>query len=191
MQLNILTENPDLPKHKCLALGIFADEKPPRGICGFIDWRLNGMISREIKQERIHGEFEEKIIIPFLPRIGSEMLLLFGLGKVSDINYDKIYNASYLVTKTIDKMALDSFAFDLYGEGRLSLVTSNIVEAVVTGIFDFLSSDIEKLSRMKTCAITSSSSLQAFSQGIRQFKTNVDDRGSVDISSLEESFVLS
>jgi hypothetical protein len=191
MQLNISTENPDLPKHKCLALGIFADEKPPRGICGFMDWRLNGMISREIKQERIHGEFEEKIIIPFLPRIGSEMLLLFGLGKVSDINYDKIYNAAYLVTKTVDKMALDSFAFDLYGEGRLSLVTSNIVEAVVTGIFDFLSSDIEKLSRMKTCAITSSSNLQAFSQGIRQFKTNVDDRGSVDISSLEESFALS
>ena len=191
MQLNLSTENPDLPKHKCLALGIFEDEKPPRGICGFIDWRLNGMISREIKRERIRGEFEEKIIIPFLPRIGSEMLLLFGLGKVSDINYDKIYNAAYLVTKTVDKMALDSFAFDLYGEGRLSLATSNVVEAVVTGIFDFLSSDIEKLSRMKTCAITSSSNLQAFSEGIRQFKTNVDDRGSVDISSLEESFTLS
>jgi hypothetical protein len=191
MQLNLSTESPDLPKHKCLALGIFEDEKPPRGICGFIDWRLNGMISREIKRERIRGEFEEKIIIPFLPRIGSEMLLLFGLGKVSDINYDKIYNAAYLVTKTVDKMALDSFAFDLYGEGRLSLATSNVVEAVVTGIFDFLSSDIEKLSRMKTCAITSSSNLQAFSEGIRQFKTNVDDRGSVDISSLEESFVLS
>jgi hypothetical protein len=191
MQLNLSTESPDLPKHKCLALGIFEDEKPPRGICGFIDWRLNGMISREIKRERIRGEFEEKIIIPFLPRIGSEMLLLFGLGKVSDINYDKIYNAAYLVTKTVDKMTLDSFAFDLYGEGRLSLATSNVVEAVVTGIFDFLSSDIEKLSRMKTCAITSSSNLQAFSEGIRQFKTNVDDRGSVDISSLEESFVLS
>ena len=191
MQLNLSTENPDLPKHKCLALGIFEDEKPPRGICGFIDWRLNGMISREIKNKRICGEFEEKIIIPFLPRIGSEMLLLFGLGKVSDINYDKIYNAAYLVTKTVDKMALDSFAFDLYGEGRLSLATSNVVEAVVTGIFDFLSSDIEKLSRMKTCAITSSSNLQAFSEGIRQFKTNVDDRGSVDISSLEESFTLS
>jgi hypothetical protein len=191
MRLNLSTENPDLPKHKCLALGIFADEKPPRGICGFIDWRLNGMISNEIKYGRIVGEFKEKIIIPFLPRIGSEILLLFGLGNVSDINYDKIYNAAYLVTQTVDGMALDSFAFDLYGEGRLNLVTSNIVEAAVTGIFDFLSSDIEKLSRMKTCAVTSSSNLQAVSQGIRQFKTNVDDRGSVDISSLEEGFALS
>lgn len=191
MRLNLSTENPDLPKNKCLALGIFADERPPRGICGFIDWRLNGMISKEIMQGRIGGEFKEKIIIPFLPRIGSEILLLFGLGNVSDINYDKIYNASYLVTQTVDGMALDSFAFDLYGEGRLGLVTSNIMEAAVTGIFDFLSSDVEKLSRMKTCAVTSSANLQAVSQGIRQFKTNVDDRGSVDISSLEEGFALS
>ncbi|MFA5322731.1 MAG: hypothetical protein WC373_08655 [Smithella sp.] len=146
------------------------------------------MISREIKQGRIGGEFEEKIIIPYPQRVGAEMLLLFGLGTVSDISYDKIYNAAYLVTQAVDGMALDSFAFDLYGEGRSGLLTSNILEAVITGTFDFLSSDIEKLSGMKTCAITSSSSIQAVYQGIRQFKTNVNDRGSVDVSSLEDNF---
>lgn len=191
MQLHLSTESPDQPKHKCLALGIFSDEKPPRGICGLIDWRLNGMISREIKQKRILGEFEEKIIIPFLPRIGSEILLLFGLGKVSDMNYDKIYNAAYLITQTIDKMALDSCAFDLYGQGRLNLVTANIAEAVTTGIFDFLSSDVEKLSNMKACLVTFPSNTQDVSLGLKQFKTNVNDRGSVDISTLEEVFALS
>jgi hypothetical protein len=188
MQLNLSTENPDLPKHKCLVLGVFADEKPPRGICGFIDWRLNGMISREIKQGRIGGEFEEKILIPFPGCVGSEMLLLFGLGSSSDVNYDKIYNASYLVAQVIDGMALDSFAFDLYGEGRSNLVTSNITEAVVTGIFDFLSKDIEKLSRMTACLVTSHAHLQEVSQGIKQFKTNADDKGSVNVCILENGF---
>jgi len=191
MQLNLSTENPDLPRHKCLALGIFADERPPRGICGFMDWRLNGMISREIKQQRICGDFEEKIIIPFLPRIGSDVLLLFGLGNVSDINYNKIYNAAYLTAQTMDKMALDSFAFEFYGEGRVNLVTSNIVEAVVTGFFDFLSSDVEKLSRTRACAVTCPGSFKAVFQGIRQFKSNVDDRGSVDVSSIENSLTAS
>jgi hypothetical protein len=185
MQLNLSIENPDLPKHKCLALGIFADEKPPRGICGFIDWRLNGIISREIKQGRISGEFAEKIVIPFPRRIGAEALLLFGLGNISEINYDKIYNASYTITKSVDGMALNSFAFDLYGEGRSNLVTSNIVEAIITGMFDFLSKDIEKLSRMNVCAVTSSAKIQEFSLGIKQFKTNVNDRGSVDTGVIE------
>lgn len=185
MQLNLSTENPDLPKHKCLALGIFADEKPPRGICGFIDWRLNGMISREIKQGRIGGEFAEKIVIPFPGRIGADALLLFGLGSVSEINYDKIYNAAYTITKSVDGMVLNSFAFDLYGQGRSNLVTANIVEAIITGMFDFLSKDIEKLSRMNVCAITSSASIQEFSLGIKQFKTNVNDKGSVDAGMIE------
>ena len=188
MQLTLSTENPDLPKHKCLVLGVFEDEKPPRGICGFIDWRLGGMISREIKQGRIGGEFEEKIIIPYPPRVGAEILLLFGLGKVSDISYDKIYNAAYLVTKTVEGMALNSFAFDLYGEGRSNLVTPNIVEAMITGIFDALSADVEKLSGMNACAVTSSVRLQEVSRGIKQFKTNINDRGSVDTSALENGF---
>ncbi|MGB5218157.1 MAG: M17 family peptidase N-terminal domain-containing protein [Smithella sp.] len=190
MQLNISTENPDLPKHKCLALGIFADEKPPRGICGFIDWRLNGFISREIKEKRIRGEFEEKIIIPFPIRIGSEMLLLFGLGNVAEMSYDKTYNAAYSIAQTVDKIGLSSFAFDLHGEGRSQLVTSNIMEAMITGFFDFLSTDINKLSSIEACAIASAASFPSVFQGIRQFKTNVNDKDSVDISSLEESMGL-
>jgi hypothetical protein len=169
-------------------LGIFADEKPPRGICGFIDWRLNGMISSEIKQGRISGEFKEKIVIPFPERIGAEMLFLFGLGNSHDINYDRIYNAAYLIAESVDGMSLHSFAFEICGEDRSSLVTSNIAEAMVTGLFDFLSADIEKIANMTTCIVTSPAHLQEVSLGIQQFKTNVNDKGAVDVGALENSF---
>ena len=188
MQLTLSTENPDLPKHKCLALGIFADEKPPRGICGLIDWRLNGMISSEIKQGRIRGEFKEKIVIPFPQRIGAEMLLLCGLGNSHDIIYDKIYNAAYLIAESVDGMSLHSFAFEICGEDRSSLVTSNIAEAMVTGIFDFLSADVEKIANMTACIVTSPVHIQEVSAGIQQFKNNVNDKGSVDVCALENSF---
>ncbi len=188
MQLTISIKNPDLPKHKCLALGIFADEKPPRGICGFIDWRLNGMISREIKQGRISGEYKEKIVIPFPRRIGAEMLLLFGLGNSYDVNYDKIYNAAYLIAETVYGMSLRSFAFELFGEGRFNLVTANITEAMVTGFFDYLSTDIEKIANITASIVTSPARLQEVSLGIQQFKTNVNDKGSVVFGELENSF---
>jgi hypothetical protein len=169
-------------------LGIFADEKPPRGICGFIDWRLNGMISREIKRGRISGEFKEKIVIPFPQRIGAEMLLLFGLGNSHDVNYDKIYNAAYLIAETVYGMSLHSVAFDICGEDRSNLITSNITEAMVTGFFDFLSADIEKIANMTACIVTSPSHLQEVSTGIQQFKTNVQDKGAVDVGELKNSF---
>jgi hypothetical protein len=188
MQLTFSTKFPDLPKHKCLALGIFADEKPPRGIGGFIDWRLNGLISREIKQRRISGEFTEKTIIPFPQRIGTEILLLFGLGNLAAINYDRIYNAAYLIAETIDGMSLHSFAFDLHGEGRCDLAIAGIAEAMLTGFYDFLSADKKKISNMAACIVTSPSHLEEASIGIKHFNANCRDSGFVDVGELENSF---
>jgi hypothetical protein len=181
MQIHLSTEPPDLPKHKCMVLGIFSDEKPPRGICGFIDWRLNGLISREIKQGKIGGEFAEKVIISFPQRIGSEILMLFGLGNRATANYDKIQTSAYQIISAIDTMLLNNFAFDLPGENRISMDTADIAQAMVTGFFDYLSKDEEKLSKMTPCMITSAGHLKEVSIGIKNFQAKVRDNGSVKI----------
>lgn len=189
MQVIISTESPDLPEHKCLALGIFPDEKPPRGICGFLDWRLNGFISREMKQGKISGEFSEKVIIPFPGRIGAEMLFLFGLGPLAEFTYERIYTSAYEIAGAVDGMLLNNFAFDLPGENRSHLATAGIVEAMMTGFFDYLANDIEKLADMTACMVTSSTTLKEISDGVQHFKANVRDMGSVDVSALENGFV--
>ena len=188
MQINLSTQPPDRQKHKCLVLGLFGDEKPPRGICGLMDWRLNGMISREIKQGRITGEFKEKVAIPAPERLGAELLFLFGLGNLADISYDRLYTAAYEIAGTVAKMRLREFSFDLPGEGRSALTTAGILEAMITGYFDFLSDDISKLAGMKTCLVTSSDQLTGVAQGIKEFHKNVRHLGSVDFSTLEPHF---
>jgi len=182
MKLHLSTEPPDVPKHKCLALGIFVDEKPPRGICGFIDWRLNGLISREIKREKISGEFAEKAILPFPQRIGAEYLLLFGMGKLARFNAEKIHDAAYQLVAAVDGMLMDEFAFELPGENRISLDTAGIVEAMVTGFFDYLSQHTEKLRKMTSCLVTSPAQVKDVSTGIKNFKANVKDLGTVKVS---------
>jgi hypothetical protein len=188
MQIILSTQSPDLPEHKCLALGIFADEKPPRGICGFIDWRLNGFISQEMKQGRISGEFMEKIVIPYPRRIGTEILFLFGLGPLADFNYERTYTSAYQIASAVDGMLLNNFAFDLPGENRSSLTTAGIVEAMVTGFFDYLSKDVNKLDNITSCIVTNPAQVKEISIGLQHFKANVRDMGSVDIGSLENSF---
>lgn len=189
MQLSLSTSPPDRQKYRCLALGCFSDEKPPRGICGLMDWRLNGMISREIKQGHITGQFKERVAIPYPDRLGCELLLLVGMGSVSDLSYDRIYNAAYDIIGAVDKMKIWDFAFDLPGEGRSVLTTAGILEAMITGYFDFLSEDISKLSVVKACLLTSSERLKDVAQGIMQFHKNVRHLGSVDFSQLEPHFV--
>ena len=181
MQIHLSTEPPDLPKHKCLVLGIFSDEKPPCGICGFIDWRLNGLISHQIKQGKIGGKFAEKVIFPFPQRIGTEILMLFGLGNRATANYDKIQTAAYQIISAVDAMLLDNFAFDLPGENRISMDTADIAQAMVTGFFDYLSKDEEKLAKMTPCIVTSVAQLKNVSTGIKNFKTKVRELGTVKV----------
>lgn len=188
MQVMLSTEPPDVPEHKCLALGIFSDEKPPRGICGFLDWRLNGFISREIKQGRILGRFGEKVIIPFPGRINTEILLLFGLGALAESNYDRIYASAYSIIQVVDRMKLAGFAFDLPGDNRSALTTAGIVETMITGFFDYLSKDVEKLTNMTSCIVTSADNAKKISAGIQNFKSHVQDMGSIDAGTLEDSF---
>jgi len=188
MQLLLSTELPDLPTHKCLALGIFSDEKPPRGIGGFIDWRLNGLISSQIKQTRIKGEFLEKVVIPFPDRIGAESLLLFGFGELSQITYDKIYTGGHNIASTISGLLITNFAVDIPGANRSRLSVAGITEAMITGFFDFLSADVDKLAGTSSCLVTSSTLLNDVYLGIDHFKANVNDMGSVDISAIENGW---
>lgn len=182
MKLHLSTDPPDVPKHKCLALGIFADEKPPRGICGFIDWRLNGLISREIKRGKINGEFAEKTIIPFPQRIGAEYLLLFGMGNLARFNHERIHTAAYQLIAAVDGLMMTDFAFELPGENRISLDTAGIAEAMVTGFFNYLSQDAEKLNKITSYLVTSLAQVKDVSTGIKNFKANVKDLGTVKVA---------
>jgi len=186
MQVILSTESPDLPGHQCLVLGVFSDEKPPRGICGFIDWRLNGFISREIKAGRITGDFLEKVIIPPYPRrINAELLLLCGMGTTTELSYDRISTAARSIMGTVDGLRIKNFAFELPGENREGTATADIVEAMIAGFFEYLSQDIDKLSGTTSCIVTSAAQIKEVSAGIRQFKSRVKDMGSVDAGDLE------
>ena len=106
--------------------------------------------------------------------------MLFGLGNSSSANYDKIQTAAYQVISAIDAMQLNNFAFDL-PKNRISMDTANIAEAMVTGFFDYLSKDEEKLSKMTPCMITSVGRLKEVSIGIKNSQAKVMDKGSVKI----------
>jgi hypothetical protein len=188
MQISLSTQPPDRQRHKCLVPGFFSDEKPPRGICGFMDWRLNSMISREIKQGHISGAFKEKVAIPYPDRIATDFLFLFGLGDLDDLSYDRIYNAAIEMNAMADKMNIRDFAFDLPGEGRSILSPAGILEAMLTGFFDYLSGDVDKLTRTNICLVTSPARLKEVAEGIRQFNQNVQHSGAVDFSALEPHF---
>jgi len=188
MQISLSTQPADRQRHKCLVLGFFSDEKPPRGTCGLVDWRLNGMISRALKEGQLTGAFGERAMIPYPGRIASDFLCLVGLGPIAEISLNRVYDAAYDIAAMTDKLKMRDFAFDLPGDNRSALTTAGLMEAMITGFFDYLSRDVDRLASVSVCLVTSADRLSDVARGIEQFNRNVKHVGSVDFSALEPHF---
>jgi len=63
-----------------LVVFVGADERPPLGAAGFVDWRLNGFLSRLMISGQFQGKKMERMLTSTQGRIAPERLFVFGLG---------------------------------------------------------------------------------------------------------------
>jgi hypothetical protein len=82
----------DLAATEVLACALAADERPPHGVAGLVDWRLAGRISRLLAQGFATGRVGEVLLVPGKPKLPFDKILLFGVGARSSFN-DAIYRA--------------------------------------------------------------------------------------------------
>ncbi len=181
MAIKISTETLDELDCEGLVLSFFADERPPRGLCGFADWRLNGTISRHIKEGRITGAYLEKVLIPSRERIPSPRILLIGLGQSSEITYDQLYTAGYTISETIAGMGWRELVLDIPAGGRCPLQVSIMTEAVITGYADFCSEDPGKFPAQVTGILADLSCLDDVMHGLERFRRNTGNAMNMDV----------
>jgi hypothetical protein len=60
--------------------GVCTDDRPLRGGAARADWRLCGLISRLLQEERLSGEAGEALLVPSDGRLRAPRVLIVGLG---------------------------------------------------------------------------------------------------------------
>jgi hypothetical protein len=182
MRIKISTEAPDSLSHECLVLGLFSDERPPRGNTGFIDWRLNGVVSRYLAEGKITGAFEEKILIASHGRIPSHRIFLFGLGILQEITYERLHDAGAGIGQAMHNMKCSDFALEIPAVGRTDLDVTQMVETIASGLSSFLPEEEMGGIDFFPCILTDEHLFQKVLLGLHKFRLNVKDRFCVDIS---------
>jgi hypothetical protein len=177
MKVKISTASPDALNHDTLILGFFSDERPPRGYCGLVDWRLNGMISTEIAQGKISGDFPEKLLYAYPPRIRISRLLLFGLGSLSELTYDHLYNAGYEMARTVSGIQTTDLVLPMPAAGRGSLKLPGMTDAMITGLFDGFSCKREELTTLRLEIPTKTAHTDEICAGLHLFQQRVGEAG--------------
>ncbi len=181
MRIKITTESLDTLSCECLALGFFSDERPPRGYCGFVDWRVNGMISREIARGRLSGQFMEQTLFAPPPRIGASKILLWGMGPVTELTNEKLHLTGHNLSQIMENIRCSDFAFSIPAAGRCPLPVSGMTESIIRGRFDFLSQDIEKWASSSTTILADESYLEDVLAGLNNFRCSARDVSIIEI----------
>ncbi len=84
-------------------LFIFSDERPLRGLAGYIDWRLCGALSRILLEGRFVGEFGDALLFPVRRNISFSRIFCFGAGQGGKVTRESF---SILVRKACETISL-------------------------------------------------------------------------------------
>ncbi|NPV04210.1 MAG: hypothetical protein HPY67_05695 [Syntrophaceae bacterium] len=181
MRIKVTTESLDRLHHECLVLGFFSDERPPRGNGGFVDWRLNGLVSKLIAEGRIRGDFAERVLIGPQQRIPPQKIVLFGLGKRRDLSYETLRDAGARMAETAVRIHCYDFAVEVPAADRSPLEVAEMTAHFTTGMFEFLSGDLATLSAAAPCLLSDESFFQKTLLGIHRLRQSVKNRVQLEI----------
>lgn len=96
-----------------LIVGSFVDDRPPRGLAGLLDWRLNGWLSRLVLEGRFSGELGELLLFPAGHRVGPQRVVLLGLGPQAAFDEARLGEALHLCWSVIGRMRMKDAALCL------------------------------------------------------------------------------
>jgi hypothetical protein len=141
MDIILSTEGIDLQECDVLVTGFFQDERPLKGSSGWMDWRLNGMLSRFLIEKRLTGEWQEVTLIPSQGRIRPQMILLLGLGKIKEYSYLRLRELSPFILETLKKLNTSNVCLSLPYEERYNVDCGKLAEVLIESIADCLDLD--------------------------------------------------
>jgi leucyl aminopeptidase len=75
------------PSGDAIVVPVWADVRPLRGAAGLLDWRLNGRLSRLLREGRLDGLAGEKLLL-FTNRVPWRRVLTIGLGPTTSFSED-------------------------------------------------------------------------------------------------------
>ena len=138
MDIILSPEKVDVQECDLLVSGFFQDERPLQGSSGWIDWRLNGMLSRILIENRLTGEWKETTLIPSQGRLTPRLILLIGLGKLKEYSYLRVRELPPYLLESLEKLRVPNICLSLPYDESYNVDCGKLTEILIEGIADCL-----------------------------------------------------
>jgi hypothetical protein len=105
----------DLAGTEVLVATLAADERPPHGVAGLVDWRLAGRISSLLSTGFATGDLGEVLLIPGKPKLPFDKILLFGIGSRHEFDERVFRVATAKILSTLEGLRARTAVVELPG----------------------------------------------------------------------------
>lgn len=133
MKVNILTKSIIDFKGDVIVLSIFEGEKSPSGPTRAVDSKLKGLISRLLADRELTGKVAEITVLHECKGVNARKIIIVGLGKPDEFDYETIRRAAGAVAKKAKKINARRVGTVVHGAGAEGLDLSKAVQALVEG----------------------------------------------------------
>jgi len=105
-----------------IACGFFADERPPRGTLGLIDWRMAGYLSGLVRRGQLTGARGEIAMVSLRPKLPFDKAIVLGLGERATFDEATYRECIARLLETLEGLCARSAVVELPGRhvGALS-----------------------------------------------------------------------
>lgn len=138
MKLTTTTEPLEDLRAEMLLVTIFEGEKELKGRLAWLDRILAGQITKLLQTNEVQGKYKEFALL-HAHGIGSDRILIMGLGKREDFNLDKIRSILAITARNCRRIHAKSLAVDSFTAAGISAHESAkaIVEGIILGLYKF------------------------------------------------------
>ncbi len=136
MIVELTGEPPDRVEADALVVFLHVDDRPPAGAAGLLDWRLNGALSRLVKDGWYAAEGGETLLVAPAGRARAPRILVVGLGRRQGSDAARLRQAAGLALDKLARMRVSRLAVGLPPSGEPPLPEADRVVAVVEGCLD-------------------------------------------------------
>lgn len=115
----------------------YQDQVPLQGLLGLVDWRVNGKLSRLVKDKVFSGSAREMLLMPAERRFKADKLVLLGLGRKVDFEEGHISQVFDFIFQTSSRMKASQVCLSISRLLPSQFEWRNAVRLFVSKLVDF------------------------------------------------------
>jgi len=133
MKINVLTQNITSFSCDVMIVNIFQDEKQLRSATSAVDRVLDGLIRKLTADGEISGKLGETAVIHHCHNLKARKVIVVGLGKQEDFNYENIRRAAGAAAKRAKEIKAKHIGTAIYDAGNRHFDKTYAVQSLVEG----------------------------------------------------------